>query len=205
MVLTGLSNKQGDALAGRRRGRSRARVRRLPDRRASEEDRGRRHPGRRLDGSDRGRGTRRRDPARLAGAVPRIARSRSAPATRATAAPTPTRSRGAAPTTPLPMENNPRVVFERLFGGSDSTDAAASCARAAREDRSLLDAVTDKVSRLQRELGPRDRIAKLDRVSRGGPRRRAAHPEGRSAERPGAAGDGAARRHPAHVRGACAG
>ena len=46
----------------------------------------------------------------------------SAPATPATAAPTPTPSPGAAPTTPLPMENNPRAVFERLFGGSDSTD-----------------------------------------------------------------------------------
>jgi len=61
------------------------------------------------------------------------------------------------PTTPLPMENNPRVVFERLFGGSDSTGAALLRARRA-EDKSLLDAVADKVSRLQRELGPRDRL-----------------------------------------------
>ncbi len=33
------------------------------------------------------------------------------------------------PTTPLPMENNPRAVFERLFGASDSTDAATRAAR----------------------------------------------------------------------------
>ena len=41
------------------------------------------------------------------------------------AAPTPTRSPGAAPTTPLPTENNPRAVFERLFGDSGSTDPQA--------------------------------------------------------------------------------
>ncbi len=60
------------------------------------------------------------------------------------------------PTTPLPMENDPRVVFERLFGSSESTDPAAWRARR-QEDRSLLDAVSDKLARLQRELGLRDR------------------------------------------------
>ena len=35
------------------------------------------------------------------------------------------------PTTPLPMENDPRVVFERLFGGSESTDPAVWRAAAA--------------------------------------------------------------------------
>ena len=64
------------------------------------------------------------------------------------------------PTTPLPMENDPRVVFERLFGGSESTDPARWRARR-EEDRSILDAIGDKVSRLQRDLGPRDR-RKLD-------------------------------------------
>jgi hypothetical protein len=59
------------------------------------------------------------------------------------------------PTTPLSMANDPRVVFERLFGMSGSTDPAAWLA-ARREDRSLLDAVTDKIARLRRVLGPRD-------------------------------------------------
>ena len=40
-------------------------------------------------------------------------------------------SPGATPTTPLPMENNPRAVFERLFGDSGSTDPAARLARIA--------------------------------------------------------------------------
>ena len=61
------------------------------------------------------------------------------------------------PTTPLPMVTNPRVVFERLFGNSGSTDPAAWLA-SRQEDRSLLDTVTERVARLRRELGPRDRI-----------------------------------------------
>jgi uncharacterized protein DUF1552 len=59
------------------------------------------------------------------------------------------------PTTPLPMENDPRAVFERLFGASDSTDSAARLARIAKE-RSILDSVTDRVRELQRGLGARD-------------------------------------------------
>ena len=60
------------------------------------------------------------------------------------------------PTTPLPMENNPRVVFERLFGDSGSTDPAVRLARI-KEDRSILDSVTEKVADLQRGVGPDDR------------------------------------------------
>jgi uncharacterized protein DUF1552 len=60
------------------------------------------------------------------------------------------------PTTPLPMASDPRVVFERLFGTSGSTDPAAWLA-GRQEDRSLLDMVTEKVARLRRELGVRDR------------------------------------------------
>ena len=63
-------------------------------------------------------------------------------------------------TTPLPMENNPRVVFERLFGDSGSTDPAIRRARL-RKDASLLDSVTERAGALSRELGARDR-AKLD-------------------------------------------
>jgi hypothetical protein len=62
-------------------------------------------------------------------------------------------------TTPLPVENNPRAVFERLFGDSDSTDAAARLARI-EKDRSVLDSVSQTVADLQRSLGQRDR-AKL--------------------------------------------
>jgi hypothetical protein len=59
------------------------------------------------------------------------------------------------PTTPLPMENDPRAVFDRLFGATDSTDAASRRARAIKE-RSILDSVTDRVRELQRSLGVRD-------------------------------------------------
>jgi len=59
------------------------------------------------------------------------------------------------PTTPLPMENNPRVVFERLFGDSGSTDPVVRLARIS-EDRSILDSVTEKVADLQRGIGPED-------------------------------------------------
>src|SRR6185312_1150695 len=59
------------------------------------------------------------------------------------------------PTLPLMAENNPRVVFERLFGATDSTDPKVRAARL-RQDRSILDAVTDRVKQLQRELGAAD-------------------------------------------------
>jgi hypothetical protein len=59
------------------------------------------------------------------------------------------------PTTPLSMVNDPRVVFERLFGTSGSTDPSAWLA-SRQEDRSLLDTVTGKIARLRQELGPRD-------------------------------------------------
>ena len=59
------------------------------------------------------------------------------------------------PSTPLPMENNPRVVFERLFGDSGSTDPRVRQARLGRR-RSLLDSVTETVADLKRTLGPGD-------------------------------------------------
>ena len=60
------------------------------------------------------------------------------------------------PTTALPCDNDPRSVFERLFGTSDSTDQAARLARI-EQDRSILDAVTDEIARLDLGLGPADR------------------------------------------------
>ena len=62
--------------------------------------------------------------------------------------------------TPLPMENNPRVVFERLFGDTGSTNTSVRRARLLR-DASLLDSVTERVADLQRGLGAQDRT-KLD-------------------------------------------
>jgi hypothetical protein len=59
-------------------------------------------------------------------------------------------------TQPLPMEWNPRAVFERLFGDSGSTDRTAREARL-RQHKSILDSVQDKLASLQRELGPDDR------------------------------------------------
>jgi hypothetical protein len=59
------------------------------------------------------------------------------------------------PTTPLPMEINPRVAFERLFG--DGTTAEARAARQ-RNNGSILDSITRDVSRLQKGLGPADRV-----------------------------------------------
>ena len=58
-------------------------------------------------------------------------------------------------TTPLPMEINPRAVFEQLFGDSGTTDRGARLARAHRK-RSVLDSLTDRVAELKRELGPLD-------------------------------------------------
>jgi len=59
------------------------------------------------------------------------------------------------PTTPLPTENNPRVVFERLFG---SGGTSAQRAALARQNRSILDYVRDDFDRLARQIGPGDRV-----------------------------------------------
>ena len=58
------------------------------------------------------------------------------------------------PTTPLPMEINPRKVFERMFG--DGGSAADRLARI-KEDRSLLDAITRDANSLQLKLAADDR------------------------------------------------
>src|SRR5467141_1053705 len=58
------------------------------------------------------------------------------------------------PTTPLPAEAHPRVVFERLFGeGGSVADRSAEL----RKNSSLLDWVREDIARLQRNLGPGDR------------------------------------------------
>jgi Protein of unknown function (DUF1552) len=62
------------------------------------------------------------------------------------------------PTTPLPAEAHPRVVFEQLFGdGGSKAERQAALKRRA----SLLDFVKDDMTRLAKQLGPQDR----DRVN----------------------------------------
>jgi hypothetical protein len=58
------------------------------------------------------------------------------------------------PTTPLPMEINPRNVFERMFGGGATREERLARMRT---DRSILDLVKQDLSDLERGLGPADR------------------------------------------------
>lgn len=58
-------------------------------------------------------------------------------------------------TTPLPMENNPRAIFERLFGDTGSTDPEVRRARLSK-DASLLDSVTERARDMSRQLGASD-------------------------------------------------
>ncbi|HEY8519322.1 MAG TPA: DUF1552 domain-containing protein [Gammaproteobacteria bacterium] len=59
------------------------------------------------------------------------------------------------PTTPLPMEFNPRKVFVQLFGAGDTPEERA---RIARRRASVLDLVNERTQELKRTLGPRDRV-----------------------------------------------
>src|ERR1700752_1087064 len=59
------------------------------------------------------------------------------------------------PTLPLMAEDKPRVVFEWLFGSSDSTGAGWRGSRL-QQDRSILDSVTARVRQLQQKLGASD-------------------------------------------------
>ena len=58
--------------------------------------------------------------------------------------------------TPLPMQSNPRVVFQRLFGDSGSTDPKEQLARF-RQQQSILDSVTQEAAQLQGALPHGDR------------------------------------------------
>jgi hypothetical protein len=61
------------------------------------------------------------------------------------------------PTVPLPAETNPRFVFERMFGNGDTAEARLARSQ---EDRSILDGISQEISRLRQRLGVHDR-AKL--------------------------------------------
>jgi hypothetical protein len=59
------------------------------------------------------------------------------------------------PTTPLPSEAHPRIVFERLFGEGESADGRRA---ALRTRTSLLDSFSDDIARLKRKVGATDRV-----------------------------------------------
>src|SRR5438552_11489979 len=63
-------------------------------------------------------------------------------------------------TSPLPMENRPRAIFERLFGEAGTTNPEVRLALR-QEDRSILDAITANVKRMRGKLGGPDR-GKID-------------------------------------------
>lgn len=57
-------------------------------------------------------------------------------------------------TNPLPMQVNPRVVFERMFGG---TGTAAQRSARLKENRSILDSVLEETHRIEKRVGPQDK------------------------------------------------
>jgi Protein of unknown function (DUF1552) len=65
------------------------------------------------------------------------------------------------PTSPMPMEVDPRAVFERLFGANDSTDPRGRMERI-KTERSILDSVSEDLLRLQKRLAPADRTKVTD-------------------------------------------
>jgi hypothetical protein len=67
----------------------------------------------------------------------------------------------ASPTSPLPMELNPQVVFERMFGDGSTVDERASRRK---RDKSILDSLTASLQRLRGEVSASDR-ARLDDYS----------------------------------------
>jgi hypothetical protein len=93
------------------------------------------------------------------------------------------------PTTPLPPLTNPRHVFERLFGGTDTNADQAAAARRARYRQSILDGAVAEARSLQADLGPADRrrldeyLESIREVERG-LGRAAGTPTGSGIERP---------------------
>jgi hypothetical protein len=59
------------------------------------------------------------------------------------------------PTIPMPLETNPRVVFERMFGRPGSTEERVARMR---QNRSILDSVRGDISSLERGLASRDKV-----------------------------------------------
>src|SRR5215467_8246056 len=63
------------------------------------------------------------------------------------------------PTTPLPMETNPRAAFERIFGEAGT---ARERSERIQMQRSILDSISEEAGSLQRGLGARDRVRVAD-------------------------------------------
>jgi hypothetical protein len=61
------------------------------------------------------------------------------------------------PTSPLPMEYNPRNVFERMFGDNDSANPAERLRRV-KQERSILDSVSEGVARMMGDVSASDRL-----------------------------------------------
>lgn len=59
------------------------------------------------------------------------------------------------PTTPLPMEYDPRRAFEKIFGRGRSAEERKSISK---DYQSLLDMVSEEATALKRRLGPEDRV-----------------------------------------------
>lgn len=70
------------------------------------------------------------------------------------------------PTTPVAAEANPRMVFERLFGGGAAGERATNLKRRQQEQRSVLDFVMEDARGMERRLNSRDRD-KLDQYLTG--------------------------------------
>src|SRR6185295_3813459 len=59
------------------------------------------------------------------------------------------------PNSPLPMELNPQVVFERMFGDGSTIEQRAARRK---RDRSILDSLTGSLSRLRGEVSATDKV-----------------------------------------------
>ncbi len=102
------------------------------------------------------------------------------------------------PTTPLPAEAHPRIVFETLFGDGGTK---AERSEALKRRASLLDALTEEITRLKNTLGPEDRNRVnqyLDSVRE--VERRIQHGRSRNEAKP-AARFGSSGRRPSRLRG----
>ena len=102
-------------------------------------------------------------------------------------------------TTPLPMEINPRIAFERLFGQPGTAQQRAARMR---DNKSILDSVRDEARDLQKTLGGKDQ-ARLSDYLDNVREIEAAHPEGREERSDQPDGPRRADRHPRYVRRAC--
>lgn len=63
------------------------------------------------------------------------------------------------PNTPMPMIRDPRAAFDALFGAGATPEDRA---RRRREDKSILDALTESVNRLKAQVGASDRVRLTD-------------------------------------------